>query len=427
MAKSVAAAIRKESALAGTLFVCAVSSYPLKFDVLTGRVACADLQDDSLPIVSAIGRAIWRSLPVIDSITQQAALTQASLPTGLGLSHLSRSNGTSIGRQTTGRNIEEVDAARDGFQKLESNDWGAHAVKELLSSIRHQIGGTVSMLRILAVLSVFGEPRIPASFQEPEPHHIEGTVHEIQDGLHPLDGHAVQTPLNPDSVTKMLVESFSDVWSEAAKGEAAECLRIVRSIMEATLGSQLQPLLFGARIAAECLEDFTNLKKGPWGYAWSYSIASMRESEKTVRILLALESDLSYGNVRNSLAEFEQSNRDFDNVCDAILQHPGDRDMAVAFLLGNDPHPLRMSPNFFSDLSRFFRGNSAHRDSDPAKKRQHNGLAVTVTVAPLQRSDNGGAASHQKSTSQDSEPRIFEDEQEHTLIPTKIRLAKIVN
>ena len=39
---------------------------------------------------------------------------------------------------------------------------------------------------------------------------------------------------------------------------------------------------------------------------------------------------------------------------------------------------------FLLTMSRFFEGNRPHCDRDLPGKRQHNGRAVTVTVAPLQ-------------------------------------------
>ena len=49
-----------------------------------------------------------------------------------------------------------------------------------------------------------------------------------------------------------------------------------------------------------------------------------------------------------------------------------------------DIQDLGKFSEFLLTMSRFFEGNRPHRDRDPPGKRQRNGRAVTVTVAPLQ-------------------------------------------
>ncbi|KAJ7457479.1 hypothetical protein FB451DRAFT_1406903 [Mycena latifolia] len=228
---------------------------------------------DSVPVIAALGQTIWRSLPVIDTTMQQSTLLEAS--------HLTRAWREKQRLQTLVEAADaaltsvslselyygclrlllelskEVSAAKEGFKTLESDGWGPHAAKELLSSIRHRIGATISMFQILTLLSVFGEPKIPAQTWEPPLDHIDGTIRDIQNALHPLDIHPLQSP---DNLAKTLMGTFADVYGEVAKGATAEHLRIVRSIVETALGSYLKPLLFGADITAECLQDITDLK-----------------------------------------------------------------------------------------------------------------------------------------------------------------------
>lgn len=44
------------------------------------------------------------------------------------------------------------------------------------------------------------------------------------------------------------------------QGESSDRLFFVGRIVEASLGSQLKPLIFGAKIMTECLDNLTNLK-----------------------------------------------------------------------------------------------------------------------------------------------------------------------
>ncbi|KAJ7659395.1 hypothetical protein B0H17DRAFT_1212922 [Mycena rosella] len=156
---------------------------------------------------------------------------------------------------------KELISAKESFERLESSGWGPHASKELLSSIRHTIGGTMAIVEIVTVLSVLGEPKDPAPMLVGrETQHIEETLRGIQAASQPLDAHSHECPATPETLTEVLVGAFADVYEDLAKRDTIQQLAIARSVVEATVGPQLKASLFGARITAEILQDMANLK-----------------------------------------------------------------------------------------------------------------------------------------------------------------------
>ncbi|KAJ7773636.1 hypothetical protein DFH07DRAFT_767582 [Mycena maculata] len=112
---------------------------------------------------------------------------------------------------STSTNYNELDGAKAGFKKLDESGhgWGAYAVRNFLSTVHDQIMGIISILR--------------------------GTMRQIEDGLHPLAGQAVEAP---SRWTGMLAASFAEVWGEIIKNQNVEPAMVLRSIVEAAVGKQ---------------------------------------------------------------------------------------------------------------------------------------------------------------------------------------------
>ncbi|KAJ7748788.1 hypothetical protein DFH07DRAFT_775604 [Mycena maculata] len=353
MAKSVAAAIAKDGRLAPTA-------------------------TDYMLIVRGLARAIWRALPMIDMITEQGQLAKASRPTGICPPPSSDSNDaadtalSSVVLAQLGEGClilishlnRELDAAKRGFQKLDQENWGAFAAKELLSEIRYQIGDTISILKVLAyttwllkfeclvlntLLPVFGEPqvKISQSFSVREGDlRVEGTLRAIQESLRPINDPTLEPPTwDKDSVTGMLSKSLAKAWSEGLKGKTAERITIIQSLVEAALGPHLQPLIFGAKITAQCLKNYCgvcptheiqqcleNAFDGrmqligvlhhvlalyePYN---ALAAALKPESAKMLRFLQESKDGLAYDTVRECSAEYTELNKDFEDAITARM------------------------------------------------------------------------------------------------------------
>ncbi|KAJ7752464.1 hypothetical protein DFH07DRAFT_774404 [Mycena maculata] len=246
--------------------------------------------------------------------------------------------------------FRDIDSAKSQLDLLGSRGWGPHCCREALRSIRYAVESTVLSLKIMVILEIL-EPARSGTVDWSPPDHVRSTIRRLNDSATPKelrDGgyRAAHSTANLDSMTLAdeVVErgrrARQGLWRRSS-GILGGQVPLVRSVIQ-TLTSHLKPVLFGAKVAGECLKTYTDLKvdlstryramcsKRPLAFklvyfaAWMLSLmkgggTTRSQTVICLKELEAIQKSLTYENAEVSLRKFRELKNDFALVADSAL------------------------------------------------------------------------------------------------------------
>ncbi|KAJ7276985.1 hypothetical protein C8J57DRAFT_1504821 [Mycena rebaudengoi] len=254
----------------------------------------------------ALKHALWRSLPILDKMVENKAtlefneaekchLTMLLEATDAVLSpdRLSDLGSKDLGFLQTVFN--ELEDCKKALNNAKSYNWGPNASKQMLMSIRQRVGGATSTLRLMLLLPAFGRP---SEFFSADPILMQQTYRTIENAWERPEFQSATT-INPTpgadaSFAKLLVDAIANTYDQLVRGTPIEAIKAyaggvcdvlelanitesfldLRSAIERVFRSG-NPLVIGAKILGQCLEDLTQLQS--------------LEAELAVRSVLAQE------------------------------------------------------------------------------------------------------------------------------------------
>ncbi|KAJ7312905.1 hypothetical protein DFH08DRAFT_973119 [Mycena albidolilacea] len=329
--------------------------HPPECGTLASKLAQAiQSQDNSSLIASVIkgtptllrklGEVIWESLPIVDQLLEQATVNEANTAESERLRLLIADAERAINEvQLSGfghgwTNLladldKEVDAAKAGLQALDTSGWGAYSTQEFLSSVRHGIGGFMSVIQTLSLVYAIIGPAPVRLRQNLEPgdnyDEIGSTVRKIQTSLKAT---ATESP------TTVLARRVFSAYQAAIKSEMGHHLAALKPLVELALGAHLKPVLVGATITSECLQDASKLKSLRTAlslrkkllrhveeilgeYEPNHALVSTlkEEAENFRQDLEQLKTGLTYASVKSSLIEFQNLKQNYKDRANGLL------------------------------------------------------------------------------------------------------------
>ncbi|KAJ7843114.1 Triosephosphate isomerase-domain-containing protein [Mycena olivaceomarginata] len=293
----------------------------------------ASVIKDTPTLLRKLGEVIWESLPIVDQLLEQATVNEANTAESERLRLLIADAERAINEvQLSGfghgwTNLladldKEVDAAKAGLQALDTSGWGAYSTQEFLSSVRHGIGGFMSVIQTLSLVYAIIGPAPVRLRQNLEPgenyDEIGSTVRKIQTSLKAT---ATESP------TTVLARRVFSAYQAAIKSEMGHHLAALKPLVELALGAHLKPVLVGATITiatdGPLLRNklLRHVEEILGEYEPNHALVSTlkKEAENFRQDLEQLKTGLTYTNIKSSLLKFQNLKQNYKDKANGLL------------------------------------------------------------------------------------------------------------